>query len=109
VALLAEETAPGLADKTVFGVAVQQAPAGRLLDDMVVSARAADGTEAKLDLQVKRSLTLSTAASNQDFRSIVVHAWRTIAAPGFQSDRDRVGAFTTRKRFLRLSHLKSNS
>ena len=94
MALLAEETAPGLPDKTVFGVAVQQAPAGRPLDDMVVSARAADGAEAKLDLQVKRTLTLSAAASNQDFRSIVVHAWQTIAAPGFQVDRDRVGAVT---------------
>ena len=61
---------------------------------MVVSARAADGAEAKLDLQVKRTLTLSAAASNQDFRSIVVHAWHTIAAPGFQADRDRVGAVT---------------
>jgi hypothetical protein len=93
-ALLAEETAPGLPDKIVVRVDVQQAPAGRPLDDLIVTARALDGSEAKLDFQVKRGLTPSDAASNDDFREIVDRAWKTITAPEFKADLDRVGAIT---------------
>ncbi|MEJ1968470.1 MAG: hypothetical protein WDN03_07550 [Rhizomicrobium sp.] len=94
VALVAEETAAGLPDRVVVGVAVQQAPAGRPLDDLVVTAKAADGSLAALDLQIKRALTISAAASNHDFRSVVTQAWQTVAAATFHGELDRVGAVT---------------
>lgn len=94
VALLAEETAAGLPERTVVGVAVQQAPTGRPLDDLVITAKAADGSQATLDLQIKRALILSAAASKHDFRSVVTRAWQTIATPTFHEDMDRVGAVT---------------
>lgn len=93
-ALLGEETAPGLPDRTVVGVAVQQAPSGRPLDDLVVTGRAQDGSEASLDLQIKHSLVASAAPSNRDFRSVVARVWDTIKAPTFRSDRDRAGVIT---------------
>jgi len=93
-ALLAEEVAAGLPDRAVVGVAVQQAPVGRPLDDLVVTAKATDSSVATLDLQIKRALTISAAASNHDFRSVVIQAWRTIMASTFHADLDRVGAVT---------------
>ena len=91
-ALLGEETAPGLTDRVVTRVAVQQAQFGEPLDDLIVDGIARDGSAARLSLQVKRELTISAAASNTDFREIVTHAWATLAKGDFREGVDRVGA-----------------
>jgi hypothetical protein len=70
-ALLGEETAPGLKDRTVTRVAVQQAAFGEPLDDLIVDGIGQDGSPARLSLQVKRELTISAAPTNTDFREIV--------------------------------------
>lgn len=76
VSLLIEGPARGLPGRTTACVAVQQAAFDEPLDDLVVDADAADGSRGRISLQVKRSLTISAAASNTDFREIVVNAWR---------------------------------
>jgi hypothetical protein len=91
-ALLGEETAPGLEDRVVTRVAVQQAQFGEPLDDLIVDGIARDDSTARLSLQVKRELTISASASNTDFRDIVTRAWATLAKGDFREDTDRVGA-----------------
>jgi len=94
VVLLGEASAPGLSGRVVVRVAVQQAPFGEALDDLVVDGIAPDETPARLSLQIKRKLIISSAASNTDFREIVSRAWATLAKADFRDDRDRVGAVT---------------
>jgi hypothetical protein len=91
-ALLGEETAPGLEDRVVTRVAVQQAQFGEPLDDLIVDGIARDDSTARLSLQVKRELTISAAASNTDSREIVTRAWATLAKDDFREDTDCVGA-----------------
>jgi hypothetical protein len=93
-ALLGEESGPGLSGRLVTRVAVQQAAFGEPLDDLIVDAKASDGTICRLSLQVKRTLTLSAAPSNTDFREIVVRAWQTRKKTDFREDCDCVGAVT---------------
>jgi hypothetical protein len=93
-ALLGEESGPGLPDRTIVRVALQQAAFGEPLDDLIVDGIANDETRARLSLQVKRALTISSAASNSDFREIVSRASATVAKPEFREDIDRVGAVT---------------
>src|SRR6266705_4162842 len=45
----------------------------------------------RLSLQVKRSLTISAAASNTDFRWIIQRALESRAKTDFRSDNDRYG------------------
>ncbi|MBY3332822.1 ATP-binding protein [Rhizobium laguerreae] len=91
-ALLAETDAPGMTDRIVHRVAVQQRDFGEPLDDVIVDFRGATGDSARLSLQVKRSLTISDAASNNDFRDIVRDSWATLAKQGFRVGVDRYGA-----------------
>jgi hypothetical protein len=93
-ALLGEETAPGLKDRTVTRVAVQQAAFGEPLDDLIVDGIGQDGSPARLSLQVKRELTISAAPTNTDFREIVTRAWATLAKADFWETTDQVGAVT---------------
>jgi len=91
-ALLAEAYAPGVDDRTVVRVSVQQRDFGEPLDDVIVDLADADGRIARLSLQVKRSLTISAAASNADFRDIIRDAWATLHKPDFRANTDRYGA-----------------
>ena len=60
-ALLGEQSAPGLEYRLVSGMAVQQRNRGEPLDDLIVDGISADGTTARLSVQVKRALTVTPA------------------------------------------------
>lgn len=90
--LLDEAYAPGVEDRTVVRVAVQQRDFGEPLDDIIVDFRGSDGEDARLSLQAKRALTISSAATNNDFRDIIRDAWSTRSKPSFKSGLDRYGA-----------------
>jgi hypothetical protein len=77
-ALLAGSGAPGLPDRRVVRVALEQRNAGEPLDDIVVDGEAPDGSVARLGLQVKREITISPANTNKDFRDIVRDSWATL-------------------------------
>ncbi len=91
-ALLAEAYAPGIDDRTVVGVSVQQRDFGEPLDDVVVDFEDTSKNCARLSLQVKRSLTISAAKTNSDFREIIRDSWATLKKPDFRLNIDRYGA-----------------
>lgn len=91
-ALLAEAYAPGIDDRTVVGVSVQQRDFGEPLDDVIVDFEDAAKSPARLSLQVKRSLTISKAKTNTDFRDIIRDSWVTLKKPDFRINSDRYGA-----------------
>lgn len=91
-ALLAEAYAPGIEDRTVIRVSVQQRDFGEPLDDVVVDLQDAAKDPARLSLQVKRSLTISKAETNTDFREIIRDSWATLQKSGFRINTDRYGA-----------------
>jgi hypothetical protein len=70
-ALLCENVAPGIDHETVIAVAVQQRQFGEPLDDVIVDFRRQDTRTGRVSLQVKRSLVISSAATNTDFREII--------------------------------------
>src|ERR1700686_3144564 len=94
VALLGEESAAGLENRRVNYVALERANFGEPLDDLIADGLAADGSPARLSLQVKRELTISDAARNTDFQDVVHAAWATLGKPEFREDVDRVGVVT---------------
>jgi hypothetical protein len=91
-ALLAGSGAPGLPDRRVVRVALEQRDAGEPLDDIVVDGEAPDRSVARLGLQVKREITISAAKTNKDFRDIVRDSWATLDKPDFRDGVDKVGA-----------------
>jgi hypothetical protein len=91
-ALLAEAYAPGIEDGTVVRVSVQQRDFGEPLDDVIVDFENAAKDPARLSLQVKRSLTISAARTNADFRDIIRDSWATLNKLGFRRNVDRYGA-----------------
>ncbi|MFN4012139.1 MAG: hypothetical protein ACK4K8_19485 [Pannonibacter sp.] len=91
-ALLLGSGAPGLSERRVVRVALEQRDAGEPLDDLIVDGEAPDGSVARLSLQVKREITISAAISNKDFRDIVRDCWATIDKPDFRKGVDGVGA-----------------
>jgi hypothetical protein len=93
-ALLGRQQAPGLPERRVVRVALEQANFGEPLDDLIVDGISRDGSTARLSLQVKRELTVSAAVSNTDFREIVWCAAKTLRKPNFREGVDRVGAAT---------------
>ncbi|ODT32136.1 MAG: hypothetical protein ABS35_02785 [Kaistia sp. SCN 65-12] len=105
VALLTEGSAPGLNHRIVKRVALQQKSAGEPLDDVIVDA-AGVGDQARLSLQVKRQLTISSAATNTDFREVVVNSWATLQKPVFRENVDRFGAATGTVSAERLRELR---
>jgi hypothetical protein len=76
----------------VTRVALQQRDFGEPLDDIIVDFQSEAGEMARLSLQVKRSLTISRAASNTDFREIIRDSWGTLSKPEFRRLVDRYGA-----------------
>lgn len=93
-ALVAEETAPALNNRIVSWVGLQQKGFGEPLDDVIVDACSNSGEIARLSLQVKRSLTVSDAASNDDFREIVRNCWETLSKKDFKENIDLYGVAT---------------
>jgi hypothetical protein len=90
--LLSEGYAPGINDRAVCRVALQQRDFGEPLDDVIVDFRSANGELARLSLQAKRSLIISKAKTNTDFREIIRDSWATLAKPSFRQGVDRYGA-----------------
>jgi len=105
-AMLAEVGAPGIADRDVIRVALQQRDFGEPLDDLIVDFRSAQD-EARLSLQLKRSLTISSAVTNSDFADIVRDAWLTLQKPDFRIDVDRFGAATESVAFQKRRDLSA--
>ncbi len=94
-AMVGGTTAAALDARVVQRVAQQQADFGEPLDDVIVDAVSlADGTVMRLSLQVKRSLTISDAETNSDFREVIQRSWQTLQKPDFREHVDRVGAAT---------------
>lgn len=91
-ALLANTYAPGIENRTVRMVSVQQRDFKEPLDDVIVDFEEIDNVGARLSLQVKRSLTISSAKSNTDFRDIMRDCWATFHAETFRVGNDRFGA-----------------
>ncbi|WP_298335628.1 NACHT domain-containing protein [uncultured Erythrobacter sp.] len=89
-AMLAQSGAPG-AVGVIVGLAAQQGSNGRPLDDLLVRSQSDAGEIAMMDLQLKRRLTISAAASNPNFAEIVSGAWDTMELPSFTEGRDRAG------------------
>ncbi|TAM35222.1 MAG: ATP-binding protein [Rhodanobacter sp.] len=95
VAMVGGTTAAALNARIVQRVAQQQADFGEPLDDVIVDAASlADGTVMRLSLQVKRSLTISGATANSDFREVIQRSWQTLQKPDFREHVDRVRAVT---------------
>jgi len=90
--MLAEAYAPGIDDRIVVRVSVQQRDFGEPLDDVIVDFEDISGASARLSLQVKRSLTISKAATNTDFREIIRDCWATYKKSSFRINADRYGA-----------------
>jgi hypothetical protein len=94
-AMISGTAAAGVDGRIVQRVAHQQADFGEPLDDVIVDAASlADGTLMRLSLQVKRSLTISDAATNSDFRDVIQRSWQTLRKLDFRENVDRVGAVT---------------
>ena len=94
-AMVSATTAAALDARIVQRVAQQQADFGEPLDDVIVDAASlADGTVMRLSLQVKRSLTISEAETNSDFREVIQRSWQTLQKSDFREHVDRVGAVT---------------
>ena len=91
-ALIAEVYAPGIEDRTVTRVSVQQRDFGEPLDDVIVDFEDTSKNPARLSLQVKRSLTISKAITNKDFRDIIRDSWETLNKCDFRINVDRYGA-----------------
>jgi hypothetical protein len=91
-ALLAESYAPGIDNNTVHCVSVQQRDFGEPLDDVIVDFEDFSKNRSRLSLQIKRTLTISAAKSNTDFRDIIRDSWRTLNKPYFRRNFDRYGA-----------------
>lgn len=91
VSLLAEAGAPGIEDQIVVRVSVQQRDFGEPLDDVIVDFEGRAKNPVRLSLQVKRSLTVSAAKTNTDFRDIIRDCWATLKKPDFRISVDRYG------------------
>jgi hypothetical protein len=75
----------GLPGARVQSVALQQPVAGHPLDDVVVKAVNADGSQATLEIQAKRTLTF--AASDGEFKEVVAQIWEASQKLDFESTR----------------------
>ena len=91
-ALLGEGYAPGVENRTVCRVALQQRNFGEPLDDVIVDFRDTTCELARLSLQVKRALIISAAKTNSDFREVIRDSWATYQKTNFRRGIDRYGA-----------------
>jgi len=88
-ALLREERAAGLSG-LVKTVAVQQKGHGHPMDDIIVEFDD-DGSQRRLNLQVKRRVQISAAVTNNDFRDILSCSLATRTTGDFDVDLDAYG------------------
>lgn len=95
LAMLSGAPPRGLPGTTIDGVALQQANAGRPLDDVVVHAHDnASGKAAVLEIQVKRSITF--AAADPVFRKVVGQIVKASQRPDFLTQRYELAIATTK-------------
>jgi hypothetical protein len=87
--LLRRERAAGQAG-FVTSVAVQRKGHGNPMDDLVVEFDDA-GAKRVLGLQVKKSVTISGAPTNNEFRGVITDAVKTQAIGTFAKDADKCG------------------
>ena len=83
--LLARGEPRGLAGAVARMVRFQQSPHGRPLDDVTIEAVNADGSEAFLDIQAKR--TVDFTVGDSDFADVVRRVWATAQKPQFAAAR----------------------
>jgi hypothetical protein len=69
LSLLSSSEPRGLPGATIRTVELQQRGSGRPLDDVAVQASNADGSDAVLEIQAKRTLTFTT--SDEEFTVVV--------------------------------------
>ncbi|KFX71095.1 hypothetical protein TMS3_0103905 [Pseudomonas taeanensis MS-3] len=95
LAMLAGAPARGLPGTTIDRVALQQANAGRPLDDVVIHAHDnVSGKPAVLEVQVKRSITF--AAADPVFRKVVGQIVKASQRPDFLTQRYELAIATTK-------------
>ena len=95
LAMLAGAPARGLPGSTIDRVALQQANAGRPLDDVVIHAHDnVSGKPAVLEVQVKRSITF--AATDPVFRKVVGQVIKASQRPDFLTQRYELAIATTK-------------
>jgi hypothetical protein len=85
LALLGSGEPRGLPGATVRAVRFQQSPHGRPLDDVTIDAINADGSDAFLDIQAKR--TINFTAGDANFADVVRRLWATSQNQRFVSAR----------------------
>lgn len=90
-AMLTGEVRPPL-NIGIKSVALQRSAYGDPLDDIIATYD--DIFESRIHIQVKRSLTISAAESNKDFREVVKNAWLTYKDPKNHRGYDYYGAAT---------------
>ncbi|RUI17003.1 hypothetical protein [Pseudomonas aeruginosa] len=90
-ALLAETVRPPLQSQ-IKSVRLQQAALGAPLDDIIIELDTP--VTMKAHFQVKRSLTISSAKTNKDFKEIVKNSWKTYIASKKDACNDIYGALT---------------
>lgn len=81
LALLGGGEPRGLPGATVRAVRFQQSPHGRPLDDVTIDAINADGSDAFLDIQAKR--TIDFTVGDEKFADVVRRLWTTSQKQGF--------------------------
>lgn len=95
LAMLAGAPARGLPGATMDRVALQQANAGRPLDDVVIHAHDnVSGKPAVLEVQVKRSITFT--AADPVFRKVVGQVVKASQRPDFLTQRYELAIATTK-------------
>ncbi|RMA61373.1 hypothetical protein C8C96_2401 [Acidovorax sp. 100] len=95
LAMLSGAPARGLPGATIDRVALQQANAGRPLDDVVIHAHDnVSGKSAVLEVQVKRSITF--AAADPVFRKVVGQIVKASQRPDFLTQRYELAIATTK-------------
>ncbi|MFA6262459.1 MAG: ATP-binding protein [Bacteroidia bacterium] len=93
--MLAGAPARGLSGTTIDRVALQQANAGRPLDDVIIHAHDnLSGKPAVLEVQVKRSITF--AAADPVFRKVVGQVFKASQRPDFLTQRYELAIATTK-------------
>jgi hypothetical protein len=101
LSMLAESPPRGLPGAAVQSVNLQQRGSGRPLDDVIVEAMNADGSDAVLEIQAKRSLTFT--ASDQEFAEVVAQIWEAAQKPEFRTSRYEL-AVAIAKTTTRVEH-----
>ncbi|TIP23071.1 MAG: hypothetical protein E5X67_34890 [Mesorhizobium sp.] len=85
LSILADSEPRGLVGARIQSVALQQRIAGHPLDDIVIHATNADGSEATLEIQAKRTMTFT--ASDAEFVDVVGQVWKAAQNPAFETGR----------------------